>query len=424
LDESPSALRRYILGLTTVAFLVVVLPPALGIAGDLASRPALAVLLAAAAILAQRFPVHLTRNSTVYVDATVLTALVLLVPPATAAVTAACAVLAHNVLRHADWDEVAFNTAQTALSVWVGSAVFGALDALGVLPEIPGIGSPVAVLAAAAAMHMLNTATVAGAVALEIGQSPVAVWRGDLRLDVPRHVALVLLGVVLASLIAETPWLTPIVVPALSLVYLSLRRSAEVRAAAEATTEAAGDIVDLLTCAPDGHSRRVAAWTRRLGQRVGLSAAAAAAAVRAAHLHGIAPGAMTGHPSDVRLRIGTVAPARRGPGMGWTRTALGREPDAAAIARHLRERWDGTGLPDALAGDDIPIGARLVAVADALDRLATPCAPASCPDLTHALAALGNGAGRIWDPRIVDALGALVAEGARTPSDPPAGGTA
>src|SRR5690606_40229059 len=43
--------------------------------------------------------------------------------------------------------------------------------------------------------------------------------------------------------------------------------------------------------------------------------------------------------------------------------------DVASAIRHHHERWDGTGFPDGLAGEDIPLGARLIAVADAIDRM-------------------------------------------------------
>jgi response regulator RpfG family c-di-GMP phosphodiesterase len=94
--------------------------------------------------------------------------------------------------------------------------------------------------------------------------------------------------------------------------------------------------------------------------------------------------------------------------MDQTRLALGREPNAASMARHLGERWDGTGTPDALAGDAIPIGARLVAVADELDRLTMTSTPDALHNPAGVLAALRAGAGSRWDPTIVDVLGQIL----------------
>jgi hypothetical protein len=323
-----------------------------------------------------------------------------------AAGAAVVAVLAHHLILRADWERTIFNVAQTGLYVCAGSVAFHALTDLDVRPHLPGVGNLLAVLAGACVMHFLNTLTLAGVVALQIGTSPLATWRADLWLDFSQHVVLVVLGVLLTALVSDRPWSAPLVVPALVLVYLSLRRSAEVRAAAQATTEAAGDIVDLLTHQPAGHSRRVATWTRRLADQLGLPAADADAAVLAAHLHGTALPDAERNGQTQRPVAGMLATP--GAFMDQTRLALGREPNAASMARHLGERWDGTGTPDALAGDAIPIGARLVAVADELDRMTMTSTPDALHNPAGVLAALRAGAGSRWDPTIVDVLGQIL----------------
>jgi diguanylate cyclase (GGDEF)-like protein len=76
----------------------------------------------------------------------------------------------------------------------------------------------------------------------------------------------------------------------------------------------------------------------------------------------------------------------------------------AALVRHSHERWDGTGYPDALAGPDIPLGARIVAVADAFDAMTSP-RPYSPPRTPEAaLEELERCAGRQFDPAVVDAF--------------------
>ncbi|MBN8489601.1 MAG: two-component system response regulator [Burkholderiales bacterium] len=76
---------------------------------------------------------------------------------------------------------------------------------------------------------------------------------------------------------------------------------------------------------------------------------------------------------------------------------------ARQIARHHHERWDGQGYPDGLAGSDIPLAARLMAVADVYDALISR-RPYKEP-LPHAdaMAMLAQGAGQHFDPRIVAA---------------------
>ena len=72
--------------------------------------------------------------------------------------------------------------------------------------------------------------------------------------------------------------------------------------------------------------------------------------------------------------------------------------------RHSHERWDGTGYPDALPGAEIPLGARIVAVADAFDAMTSPrpYSPARTPE--EALEELERCAGTQFDPAVVEAF--------------------
>jgi len=72
------------------------------------------------------------------------------------------------------------------------------------------------------------------------------------------------------------------------------------------------------------------------------------------------------------------------------------------ILRHYRERWDGRGYPDGLRGDEIPLLARVLAVADAYDAMlcSRPYRPAMSVEV--ACANLKSGAGTQWDPHLID----------------------
>jgi HD-GYP domain-containing protein (c-di-GMP phosphodiesterase class II) len=74
------------------------------------------------------------------------------------------------------------------------------------------------------------------------------------------------------------------------------------------------------------------------------------------------------------------------------------------IIRHLRERYDGSGYPDGLAGDSIPIGSRLVAVAEALDSITCDRAHRVGRSLDGALQIFRDEAGRHFDPGVVTLL--------------------
>jgi two-component system cell cycle response regulator len=89
---------------------------------------------------------------------------------------------------------------------------------------------------------------------------------------------------------------------------------------------------------------------------------------------------------------------------------LAAAPNLAGVARLVRssaERWDGSGYPDGLTGQQTPLGARVVAVCDAFYAMTSerPYYPAREP--REAIAELVRGAGTQFDPRVVDALVAV-----------------
>jgi putative two-component system response regulator len=99
-----------------------------------------------------------------------------------------------------------------------------------------------------------------------------------------------------------------------------------------------------------------------------------------------------------------------------THTVVGAElcralPDGDAVSGIVRshhERWHGGGYPDGLAGTEIPLGARIIAVADAFDTLTTDRPYRSALTVDGALDVLVLGAGAQWDPDVVEKLAAIV----------------
>jgi putative nucleotidyltransferase with HDIG domain len=124
-----------------------------------------------------------------------------------------------------------------------------------------------------------------------------------------------------------------------------------------------------------GHSRRVAAYSLLAAERLGLRDPAFLRALETgALLHDVGK---IGVPDSILLKTGMLDDAeweamRRHPerGASLARGADALEGAAPIIASH-HERYDGRGYPAGLAGQDIPLGARIVAVADAYDALTT-----------------------------------------------------
>ncbi|HLA93507.1 MAG TPA: HD domain-containing phosphohydrolase [Actinomycetota bacterium] len=80
---------------------------------------------------------------------------------------------------------------------------------------------------------------------------------------------------------------------------------------------------------------------------------------------------------------------------------IGFLADAVELIRHHHERFDGTGYPDGLAGEDIPLAARVFAVADSFDAMTSDRPYRGSIGIERALAEIRGGAGTQWDPEMV-----------------------
>jgi two-component system cell cycle response regulator len=148
-------------------------------------------------------------------------------------------------------------------------------------------------------------------------------------------------------------------------------------------------------------------------ERLGLPAEERVQIRQAAELHDIGK---LGIPEDILHKPAALEPdewafVRRHPLIG--ERIIGAAPalaPAAKLVRSTHERLDGTGYPDGLAGDEIPLGARVIAVCDAFTAMTAPRPYAAQKTLPEALAELRRCAGGQFDPTVVDALSELVVD--------------
>ena len=152
-----------------------------------------------------------------------------------------------------------------------------------------------------------------------------------------------------------------------------------------------------------GHSQRVTRHAERIARAMGLSATDVARVRTAAALHDVGklhtPRDTLNKPG--RLTDEEFAVIKRHPVDGAAMaTGLG-DPAITAMIRHHHERLDGKGYPDGLAGDEIPVGARIIAVADTFDAITSDRAYRRAASHKRALDVLAREAGTQLDAAAV-----------------------
>ena len=168
-------------------------------------------------------------------------------------------------------------------------------------------------------------------------------------------------------------------------------------------------LIDLRDRYTGGHSTRVATYCRETGVRMGLDDQELDTLVTAASLHDVGK---IGVSDPVLLKAGRLtdeefAEIKKHPEYGWMvlRNVEGLK-EASLVVLHHHERLDGRGYPGGLSGDAIPLGSRIIAVADTYDAMTTTRPYRKALTTECALDELERCAGTQFDP---DAVAAFVA---------------
>jgi len=172
------------------------------------------------------------------------------------------------------------------------------------------------------------------------------------------------------------------------------------------------------------HLRHVAELARRDGRRLGLDPEVLDELARAAELHDIGkmaiPDAILNKPGPLDAHEWQFIKRHTLIGEGILSAAPALVP-VAKIIRSSHERYDGNGYPDRLAGEDIPLAARIVAVCDAYDAMTADRAYRRAMSPEAALEELRRGSRTQFDPDVVAAFAEALAERPAAPRPPRAG---
>jgi diguanylate cyclase (GGDEF)-like protein len=349
-----------------------------------------------------------------------------------ALVLAAVSVLVDWSARRAPLHRTLYNFATVSLASVAAAGVFS----LGIDGPRPSVATVLG-LVAGAAYFLVNTALVSSAVAVEGHERPWRVWNESFRWLLPHYVLYGFVGAVMAvayqaaGLYALIVFAVPVVLMRRAQVaYLAhtQRNAQQLRSAAEtiqaqnvsleeanrllkerstAAMASLSAMVDARDSYTAGHSRRVRRIALAIGAELGLSQAELDILGHAAHFHDVGKIAV---PDAVLLKSDALTieewKLMKDHAEAGARiiARLGFLADAVPAIRHHHERFDGRGYPDGLVGEDIPLGARIIHVADAMDSMMTTRTYRAALSFAEALAELRAGTGTQFCPRSVAGL--------------------
>ncbi len=330
--------------------------------------------------------------------------LLLFGPTAAICQTAVASVVGDLVQRKA-WYRVLFNVGQYSLTLGLTGFVYHA--AHGVEPLLGSLRSAGAIAIAGTVFFFVNSSLVSLVIALTSNLPFGHVW-----LDTQRNLFLSVGAMLCIGVLIAVIWeITPVGVLFLSLptaaVYMAVRVIFDLLRQSRAALLELADTLDERDPFTARHTRRVAQYAEKIALELGLPEQQVEIITMAAHLHDL--GKMT-IPDELLHKRGPISEQDRREldlhaGLGARFLSHFSQFRAGAdIVRRHHERYDGTGYPDGLRGDAIPIGARIVAVADAYDAMISdrPYRPALTP--SAAMHEIIRGIGKQFDPMVAAAF--------------------
>ena len=319
------------------------------------------------------------------------------------------------------------------IGMWVASSsVAGNVYALagGQIGHVATLTNILPLALAAGADVFVNLTILIGVVTLQTGRNPLHILRQDFQWTLPIVFASTVVGGGALALSCEmygalgvAVFCLPILTTSYSLRLYSRNMSSTISKLESANAqldetnsgllEMLGGLIDADDMYTAGHSRQVAIYSGALAEKMGLAKAERERIVLAALIHDIGkigiPDSIIGKPG--RLTEEEFAAIKQHPVIGAE--IIGRMSslqDLVPLVRHHHERWDGRGYPDGIGGADMPLGARILALADSLDAMCSDRPYRATPSFEEVKAEIQRCSGKQFDPDVVAAFNALASE--------------
>jgi putative nucleotidyltransferase with HDIG domain len=306
-------------------------------------------------------------------------------------------------------DKIVFNAALCATVIGGTSIIYHyfAVSQLGFLK-----GANLLAVGLAAAYYIVAESVILSGLFSTLSHRPfVEVLVSFLRQGWLDYAAFLPLGMVMTALFRENPLTILFLLPTFFLLYVSLKREQTLRNQTQTILEKLVDVLESKSPETAQHSKRVRAWVEDMCDELGMKSSEVTVVLQAAVLHDLGKVGL----DDNLLRKPGLSAEEFHQIMGHSVVSAGLLEGLTLfqggrdIVLHHHERYDGSGYPDHLAGENIPLGARIIAVADSFDAMVS-VRPYRAKSLTvtEALKILDHERGAQFDPELVVTFTKLV----------------
>ena len=299
---------------------------------------------------------------------------VVLVPSWVSVLAAGCVILLAQIVQRTGRAKTTFNVAQHAIALSCSVVAYKLTGTPGVVAggEITALGLVVVFLA----FFLANTAAVAAVVSAETRSDFLSLWKENTLRGFGLDIIAIPFVYVFVKVYMEFGVLATSAAAALVLVVRQLNSTnEELHRSNKELLELTVTTLEARDPYTSGHSRRVSQYSRMMGQALSLSAKQVERLTVAALLHDV--GKIHEVFAPILSKPGKLTPEERAimeshPIKGAELVRISSHlRDTVDPIRHHHEAWDGSGYPDALAGETIPIFARIIAIADTIDAMAS-----------------------------------------------------
>ncbi|MGC8873625.1 MAG: HD-GYP domain-containing protein [Chloroflexia bacterium] len=304
------------------------------------------------------------------------------------------------------WYQIVFNVAAQTVALDIGAEVYLFLHRGDVNPVSSWLNA-FTFLVGGAVFVALNAVLVAGVIGLSERIRPWEVMLLNYHGSLIQFVSHVPLSGIVVILYKDRPWAVLLVLLPLVAIYLSYANAARLTEASRNTLQLLANLVDARDPYTAKHSRRVAQYALIIARQMQLPLPQQETLWVAATIHDLGKLAI---PEALLQKAGQLdarewEQMRLHPATGAN--LVGGLPilqEAQEIMACHHEHYDGTGYPDGKSGEEIPLPARILAVADALDAITSERPYRGPRSLAEALEEIRTCAGTQFDPRVVDAV--------------------